>query len=86
MQAIVTKYLGPTDHRGSRVVAKCQAGKLTLGWDDALDSDDNHRAAAMALVKRLGWDAPCYGTWVRGSLPDGCGDVFVCVPKAVRHG
>lgn len=36
-QAITTKYIGPTKHRGSRVVARAQAGEVTLAWDDALD-------------------------------------------------
>jgi hypothetical protein len=56
MQAIVTRYLGPTNHRGSRVKAWCEAGSLTLPWDAALDPDGNHMAAASALFRQLGWD------------------------------
>lgn len=29
-QAIVTKFLGPTNYRGSRVKATCQAGSVTI--------------------------------------------------------
>ncbi len=35
-QAIVTKYLGPTDHRGARVKATSYAATITVSWDDAL--------------------------------------------------
>jgi hypothetical protein len=37
MQAIITKYLSATNHRGARVKASAQAGSLTVGWDDGLD-------------------------------------------------
>jgi hypothetical protein len=29
MQAIQTRFLGPTNHRGARVVAWCDAGRAT---------------------------------------------------------
>ena len=71
MQAIITKYLGPTDHRGSRVKATCQAGSLTLEWDDTLDLDANHRVAAIALAEKLGWTGAFYGDLISGGMPDG---------------
>lgn len=74
-QAITTKYLGPTDCRGSRVNARAQAGAITISWDDALDSDDNYAAAAKALAARYGW---C-GCWVAGGAPRGHGNVYVWV-------
>ena len=78
MQAITTKYIGPTNYRGSRVKATCQAGSLTLGWDDALGVEPNHDRAAIALVRKLGWDQDCYGKQMtRGALPDGRGNVYV---------
>ena len=54
-QAIVTKYLGPTDSRGARVKAVCEAGTVTLPWDHGLHTCENHEAAAMALCAKLGW-------------------------------
>jgi hypothetical protein len=74
MQAIKTKYLGPTNYRGSRIKASCQAKSLTLSWDHALNPDKNHIAAAKALVTDLNWN---YGRWIGGELPDGS-TVFVC--------
>jgi hypothetical protein len=78
MQAIQTKYIGPSNVKGSRVKAKAQAGSITLHWDDSLNSDANHTAAALALAKKLGWT---YGTWHGGGMPDGSGCVFVCADR-----
>ena len=68
MQAIETKFIGPTDHRGSRIKAVCEAGSLTLECDDALDMELNHRAAAEALSHRLGWDQGWHGEMISGGL------------------
>lgn len=83
MQAIVTKYLGPTNYRGSRIRASAQAGSVTIGYDDALDTEDNHRAAAKALMVKYGWDehSRIIGS---GGLPDGRGNCYVLARKAVR--
>lgn len=73
MQAIVTKYLGSTNHRGSRVKATAAAGSLTLPWEDRFNADANHAAAARALLVQLEWP----GVYHRGGLPDGT-QVWVC--------
>lgn len=72
-QAIVTKYLGPTDSRGSRVKAKSYAGSVTIPWDDAKGVDENHQAAAIALARKLGWIGRLYV----GGMPDNSGNVYV---------
>ncbi len=74
-QAIETRYLGPTNHRGARVKATAQAGSVTIAWDDALDTDENHDAAARKLASKLDWA----GKWIGGGLPSGRGNVYVCV-------
>lgn len=83
-QAIVTKYLGPTNHRGSRIKATCEAGSITVPYDHALSGEGNHCAAAHALIRQLGWGdgvAPLTGTpsHVGGGLPGG-GYCFVMLP------
>lgn len=85
MQAILTRYLGPTNFRGSRVKAWCQAGSVTLSWNDALDVNANHDAAAIALRAKLGWDHDSYGFMVHGALPDNTGNcyVFTCGDREV---
>ena len=74
-QAITTKYLGPTNVRGSRVKAMAAAGSITLSWDDALNSDNNHAAAAHAIAVKFGWS----GTYHGGGLSNNHGNVYVCV-------
>lgn len=54
-QAITTRYLGPTNHRGTRVVAEAQAGRLVVSWDHALSPEANHEFAARQFAMRLGW-------------------------------
>jgi len=74
-QAIETKYLGPTDFRGTRIKATAQAGSVTVSWDHALDVNDNHAKAAEALARKYGWT----GTWVAGGLANERGNVYVQV-------
>lgn len=74
-QCITTRYAGPTDATGSRVIARSQAGRTVHYWDHALDVDENHAAAAHAHASRRGW----VGTWHGGALPSGDGYAFVVV-------
>jgi hypothetical protein len=76
-QAIVTKYLGPTNFRGGRVKATAEAGSITLFWDCSLNSDANHRRAAEALAARFGWIDGFNGTLHGGGLPNQTGYAFV---------
>lgn len=83
-QAIVTKYLGPTNFRGSRVRATASAGSVTVPWDSSKDAEDNHYAAALALALKFEWCTP-YDLEkgavhiVGGGLPDGRGNAYVLV-------
>jgi hypothetical protein len=82
MQAIMTKFLEPTNFRGSRVKAIADAGSLTVSWDYSLDFESNHRAAAEALRDKLGWTTEFYGDLVGGALPGNhTGYAFVFVNK-----
>ena len=76
-QAIVTKYLGPSNHRGARVKATAQAGSITLPWDDARDVDENHAASVMALAAKYNWGT----AWIGGGSPDGTSYVWVCTDR-----
>lgn len=73
--AIVTKFVGPTNHRGSRVIARCIDTRITHSWDHRLNPDGNHMAAARKLADKLGWPEPLLG----GALPDDSGYCFVRV-------
>lgn len=82
-KAIETRYVGPTNQRGSRVIAQCAAGSVSVPYDYALNEDQMHALAALALAKRLEWP----GLWIGGASRNGRGNVFVGVgaaPLAMR--
>lgn len=79
MQAIVTKYIGPTNYKPGRIKASCQAGSITVSWDHGLDVEKNHDAACLALRDKLGWGDDTHGQVVSGGLPDGTGNAYVFV-------
>ena len=79
MQAIITRYHGPTDFRGSRITATAGNGKrVTIPYPHELDSYQAHREAAVALIRRMGW-APV--TITGGGLKDG-GYAWVMLDRA----
>jgi len=96
MQAIQTKYLGPTNTRGSRIKAWCDAGSLTVDFHsiDASDDADRYEQVAAMLAEKLGWTGDRYGSLVTGCLPDGsychvftqAVDLLRGVRKACREG
>lgn len=68
-QVITTKYLAPTNHRGGRVKASCDAGSVTVAWQHEFDVAINHSNAAGVLRDKLGWDCELRGGFDRR----GCG-------------
>jgi hypothetical protein len=83
-QAIVTKYINPTNTRGARIKATAQAGSVYIGYDEAgTTPEERHAAAAAKLAAKFGWNNPeYYGPFVAGALPDGS-YVHVEMPRAV---
>ena len=58
---ITTKFLGPTDTKGSRVVARYardneRVWRATIHWSHACNSEQNHRRAAQELLNDLNED------------------------------
>lgn len=76
-QAILTRYLGPTNRRESRVKATADAGSVTLNWDNALNSETNHARAALALAAKLKWE----GAYAGGGMPNNGGYCFVNIDQ-----
>lgn len=66
-QAIVTRWLGPTNTKGARIRATTDAGSVSVPYDHALDADANHSKAAAFAAKKLQW----FGEWHGASLPSG---------------
>jgi hypothetical protein len=78
MQAIITKFLCPTNFKGSRYKASCEAGSITISADDALNIDGNHKAACDALCAKLdARNTARYGAGMRAiwSLPKAIGTI-----------
>lgn len=73
MQAITTKFLGATDSKGSRVKATTEAGSITIPYPHELSGQDVHAAAAMALVRKLGWtpENGYHKSWICGGASFG---------------
>jgi len=52
---ITTRFHGPTDTLGSRIVASSDRRRVTVPWNYALSAADNHLVAAEVLsFRRLG--------------------------------
>jgi len=68
-RAIITKYLGSTESRGSRIKATIvdYPQSLTIPWNYGEDAWANHLLAAKALAQETGWG----GAWLGGTLGDG---------------
>jgi hypothetical protein len=71
MQAIQTRYFGPTNTKGSRIKAWCAAGSTTISYPYELSGQSAHRKAAEALVSKLGWTDSFYGSLLGGQLESG---------------
>lgn len=71
MQAIQTRFLGPTNVKGSRIKAWCDAGVIQIPYPHELSGQACHRKAAEALIVKLGWTSPYYGPLLGGHLPNG---------------
>ncbi len=75
-QAIVTCFHAPTNTRGSRISATCQAGRIytSAGWSpDGPEAE--HHAACLAMATKMGWT----GRWAGGARVDARGNVYVNV-------
>lgn len=77
-QAILTKYLSPTNTRGARIKATASAGSITISYDDALSTEENHRHAARMLQQKFQWDNDLVAGWNEYT------GVFVQVEKKKR--
>lgn len=77
MKAITVKYHGPSEVRGSRLIARDMDGNtFTLDEFDHLSREDRYRAAAAGLCRKMGWT----GTLAHGGTKDA--EVFVFVTAA----
>ena len=74
-QAITTKYVGPGNVRGARIIATTSSGiRHIIGYPHELSEAAGHRRAAEELCEILGWD----GVLVAGGMKQGYCFVLVC--------
>lgn len=78
---IETKFLGPTNFRGSRYkaftrgkIGDNRSPSIIIDADHRFDYTKNHVAVAFALAKKLKWS----GIWIEGQTDNG--SVFVRLP------
>lgn len=69
LQAIETKQ--SADYTSIKVKAQC--GAVNFKWDDSLNIEDNHRAAAERYAINMSW----FGAWYGGWSADGHCGIFV---------
>ena len=82
MKAITTKYFGPTNTRGSRIKAyDCDKNSVSIPYDSRLNSEGNHRKAAIALAEKMNW----HGTLMGGHVDKGMVWVFDGDDRLIAH-
>ena len=67
-RAIKTEYRGPTDHRGSRIIATVLGSgkRFTFPWDHALGPTENHDVAAVQACNKMAWSGELLGASLNG--------------------
>jgi len=64
MKAIKTTYRGPTNFKGSRIIASDADGhRITLPYDHALNIDQLHVLAAQKLCDKMKWNGKRVVGW-----------------------
>ena len=80
MKAIETRYVGPGNVRGARIIAKdLDNNRVTISYDHSKSGEDGHALAAQALCKKMGWT----GDMVAGATKRGY--VFVFLDTWTKH-
>lgn len=76
LQTIKTRYIGPTNTKGSRVKASAGCCSIVRPWDYGFNAADNHANVAEELANSLGWNNDLF----QGDF-SADGYVFVSVAK-----
>lgn len=79
MKAILTKYHGPTNTRGSRITAFDGDASASIPYPHELSGEACHRAAANALCEKMGYDSTLL---ISGEMDHGY--AFVFAPEVTR--
>jgi hypothetical protein len=72
--AITTRYIGPTNTKGSRIKAMSRRGNGVVEYDSALDSIGNHEKAATTLAQQY---FPALTGFISAESPSTDGYTFI---------
>ena len=69
MKSIETKYVGPSNVKGSRIIATdCGDHRLIMSYDCAWSNEENHMNAAKQLCERLHWTGSLWGGHTKSGM------------------
>lgn len=91
-QAIVTRYLAPTNVKGARIVAECERGKVIIDYPHEFSGVECHIAAVshlLAKFRKEDGETGKWGTveeWVVGGLPRRSKDAYCFVLVRAEKG
>lgn len=71
MEAIKTRFLGPTDTKGARIKASWSKGSLTIPYPYEMGRQERHELAARMLFDRDFSKDFGHVVFATGHLPDG---------------
>ena len=84
-QAIVTRYVGPTNTKPSRIRASCDRASITISMPYEHSGADSHAVAVRALLAKFAEEDgaesswPSFDRWVCGGMPQSSKDAYVWV-------
>ena len=84
-QAIVTRYLCPTNTKPSRIRATCDRASLTIPFPQGESLVDAHAVAVRSLLAKFAKEDgadhswPSFERWVCGGMPQSSKDAYVWV-------
>lgn len=80
-KSIGVRYVGPTNYKGSRLIADDGGrNRVTVSYDYGLNHDELYASAALALMAKMGWT----GTLIQGGGVGKYAAVFVFEPSEGR--
>jgi hypothetical protein len=69
MKTIATKYLGPSNFRGSRIKASDEdRNQITVQYNGDHNQEPNHAAACLALCRKMGWKGRLQGGHTKAGM------------------
>lgn len=68
MKAITTKYIGPTNCKGSRIKATDGDNSVTISYPHEINSEQAHMKAAQTFMEKIGWMGEMMGGHTKSGM------------------